>query len=64
MWVVKKLTVDEHFSQILLKNCCFECLTSILLLFRFAANKEELPGTIMSNKAEMVPDIQLIYNFE
>ena len=22
------------------------------------ANKEELPGTIMSNKAEMVPDIQ------
>ena len=22
------------------------------------ANKEELPGTIISNKAEMVPDIQ------
>ena len=52
------------FPKILLKNCCFECLTSILILFRFATNKEELPGTIMSNKAEMVPDIQLIYNFE
>ena len=24
------------------------------------ANKEELPGTTMSNKAEMVPDIQQI----
>ena len=26
------------------------------------ATKEELPGTIMSNKAEMVPDVQQIKN--
>ena len=26
------------------------------------ANKKELPGTIMSNKAEMVPDIEQIKN--
>ena len=32
--------------------------------FSSVANKEELPGTIMSNEVKMVPDIHEIYNFE
>ena len=40
----------------------FAQANSITLFGRRPNNKEELPGTFMSNKAKMVPDIQSIKN--
>ena len=54
----KNWQIDRH-PQILLNNCCFKCLTDPSAMKQpssSTANKEELPGIIISSKAEMVPD--------
>ena len=72
MWVAKNWQIDKHrFLKYFWKTVVLN--VSLQVLFYFVqltdlsarkqlsssmATKEELPGTIISNKAEMVPDIE------
>ena len=60
-WITVVLNVSLQFSFYFL---LLTDLSARKQPFSSAANKEELPGTTMSNEVKMVPDIHEIYNFE